>query len=148
MDFDPNILVQKLRAMAQFAPIMALPTILRDSETGQINWSHIITGALTAGLISLGTAAIRMNNELAELRVITSQNKQYIDMLPVIATRQAEDREKISKLEEGRVTATRENLRRSDAEQLRAEMERFMRLESSRIQDRVDQLQPNRGIRR
>ena len=75
MEFDPSIALQKLRGMSHHMPMvgLALPAIIRDSETGQVNWSNVITGGLTACVIAAGTSLISLNNKVSELTVIAAQ---------------------------------------------------------------------------
>jgi hypothetical protein len=71
MEFDPNMVFQKLRGLSNMPMAgLALPAIIRDSETGQVNWSNVITGGLTACVIAAGTSLISLNNKVAELAVI------------------------------------------------------------------------------
>lgn len=66
---------------------LALPAIIRDSETGQVNWSNVITGGLTACVIAAGTSLISLNNKVAELAVVSAQRGQYIEQIPAALER-------------------------------------------------------------
>ena len=138
MDFDPNLAFQKLRGLSSTHLAMALPAVLRDSETGQVNWSNVVTGALTAGLIASGSSLFALNSKVAELSLLAQQRGQYIEQLPVIATRQQQVLERLEKLEEGRTAATNDRFRKADGDQLRAEFERRLALEVLRIETRID----------
>jgi hypothetical protein len=136
MDLDPNLVIQKLRGLVNLS--FVLPAVLRDSETGQINWSNVVTGALTAGLIASGSSLFALNAKVAELSLLAQQRGAYIEQLPVLATRQQHVLDRLEKLEEGKTAATNERFRKSDGDQLRTDLERRIAIEIARTEARID----------
>ena len=141
MDIDLNLIAQKLRGTLSF-PIGAFPIMLiKDPETGQINWSNIITSSLAAGVIAVGSSLISISNKLSELSIIVAQRSTYVEQLPVIATRQQNVIERLEKIEGGNVAATNDRFRRGDAERMEAGIERRITSEIARLERRIDNIQ-------
>ena len=59
----------KARDMSSHSAVMAVAatSIIKDDD-GQIKWSSILTGGLTAGLIAAATSLFSMQQTLTELR--------------------------------------------------------------------------------
>ena len=140
MEFDPSIALQKLRGLSHNMPMigLALPAIIRDSETGQVNWSNIITGGLTACVIAAGTTLISINREVAELKVIAAQRSQYIEQMPAALERLRAMEKAVDSLVAGNAAATSDRFRGSDAARMKVEIETRFLQELSRVENRID----------
>ena len=140
MEFDPSIALQKLRGLSHNMPMigLALPAIIRDSETGQVNWSNIITGGLTACVIAAGTTLISINKEVAELKVIAAQRSQYIEQMPAALERLRAMEKAVDSLVAGNAAATSDRFRGSDAARMKVEIETRFLQELSRVENRID----------
>lgn len=59
--------LQKVRVMAEPSAVVGLAatSIIKDEE-GQIKWSAVLTGGLTAGLIAASTSLFSMQQTLTE----------------------------------------------------------------------------------
>ena len=117
---------------------LALPAIIRDSETGQVNWSNVITGGLTASVIAAGTAMVSINKEVAELRVVTAQRQQYIEQIPAALERLRAMEKSVDALVSGSAAATSERFRASDAARMKVEIETRFLQELSKLEARQD----------
>lgn len=139
MEFDPNMVFQKLRGLSHMPMAgLALPAIIRDSETGQVNWSNVITGGLTACVIAAGTSLISLNNKVAELSVIAAQRGQYIEQIPAALERLRYQERAVDALVTGSAAATADRFRASDAARMEARIEtRFMQ-ELAKLEARID----------
>jgi len=140
MDFDPNLVLQKLRGLSHHLPGMGLvlPAIIRDSETGQVNWSNVITGGLTACVIAAGTSLISLNNKVSELTVIAAHRSQYIEQMPAAMERLRQQEKAVDALVNGSAVATSERFRASDAARLEARMETRFLQELAKLEARID----------
>ena len=140
MEFDPGIALQKLRGLSHNMPMigLALPAIIRDSETGQVNWSNVITGGLTACVIAAGTSLISLNNKVSELTVIAAQRSQYIEQIPAALERLRSMEKAVDSLVAGNAAATSDRFRGSDAARMKVEIETRFLQELSRLESRID----------
>jgi hypothetical protein len=139
MEFDPNMVFQKLRGLSHMPAVgLALPAIIRDSETGQVNWSNVITGGLTACVIAAGTSLISLNNKVAELAVISAQRGQYIEQMPAALERLRYQEKAVDALVTGNAAATSDRFRASDAARMKVEIETRFLQELSRVENRID----------
>ena len=136
MELDLNLAVQKLRGLSHLGLI--LPAVIRDSETGQVNWSNVITGGLTASVIAAGTAMVSINKEVAELRVVTAQRQQYIEQIPAALERLRAMEKSVDALVSGSAAATSERFRASDAARMKVEIETRFLQELSKLEARQD----------
>jgi len=140
MEFDPSLALQKIRGLSHNMPMigLALPAIIRDSETGQVNWSNIITGGLTACVIAAGTSLISLNNKVAELTVIAAQRSQYVEQIPAAMERLRAQEKAVDALITGNASATSERFRASDASRMKAEIESRFLQEIAKLENRID----------
>ena len=140
MDFDPNLVLQKLRGLSHHLPGMGLvlPAIIRDSETGQVNWSNVITGGLTACVIAAGTSLISLNNKVSELTVITAHRTQYIEQMPAALERLRATEKTVDSLVAGNAAATADRFRGSDAARMKSEIESRFLQEIAKLEGRID----------
>lgn len=136
MELDLNLAVQKLRGLSHLGLI--LPAVIRDSETGQVNWSNVITGGLTASVIAAGTAMVSINKEVAELRVVTAQRQQYIEQIPAALERLRAMEKSVDALVSGSAAATSERFRASDAARMKVEIETRFLQELAKLEARID----------
>jgi hypothetical protein len=139
MEIDPNMMFQKLRGLSHMPMAgLALPAIIRDSETGQVNWSNVITGGLTACVIAAGTSLISLNSKVAELAIIAAQRGQYIDQIPAALERLRAQEKAVDALVTGNASATSERFRTSDASRMKAEIESRFLQELAKLESRMD----------
>jgi len=136
VELDLNLAVQKLRGLSHLGLI--LPAVIRDSETGQVNWSNVITGGLTASVIAAGTAMVSINKEVAELRVVTAQRQQYIEQIPAALERLRAMEKSVDALVSGSAAATSERFRASDAARMKVEIETRFLQELAKLEARID----------
>ena len=138
MDLDPSIIVQKFRGLSHIDFAMLLPAVLRDSETGQINWNHVITGGLTTCVIAAGTSLISLNNKVSELTVLAAQRSQYIEQIPAALERLRAQEKAMDSLMAGNVAATSDRFRASDAVRMEARFETRFLQELTKLESRID----------
>lgn len=136
MELDPNLVLQKLRGMSAVG--LALPAIIRDSETGHVNWSNVITGGLTACVIAAGTTLISINKDVAELKVIAAQRQQYIEQMPAAMERLRQQEKAVDALVNGNAVATSDRFRASDATRMEARIEARFLQELAKLETRID----------
>lgn len=138
VDIDLNALANKLPHALKGAYFMALPAVLRDSETGQVQWSTVFTGVLTAGLIASGSSLVALNSKVTELSALAAQRGAIIDQLPAALARQEMVLKRLDAIEAGNVTATNDRFRASDAQRMELKLEAMMQREIARIESRID----------
>jgi hypothetical protein len=115
-----------------------MPAIIRDTETGQVNWSNVITGGLTACVIAAGTSLIGLNNKVSELTIIAAQRGQYIEQMPATLERVRHLEKAVDALVSGNASATADRFRASDAARMKAELEARFLQELARVENRID----------
>lgn len=140
MDFDLNLIWQKLRALSHHVPLAGfmMPAIIRDTETGQVNWSNVITGGLTACVIAAGTSLISQSKEISELKVLAAQRQQYIEQIPAALERLRAQEKAVDALVTGSAAATSDRFRASDAARMEARIETRFLQELAKLEARVD----------
>jgi hypothetical protein len=146
MDIDLTPFLQKVRGLSSIDFAMALPAVLRDSETGQINWNHVITGGLTTCVIAAGTSLISLNNKVSELTVLAAQRSQYIEQIPAALERLKAQEKAMDSLMAGNVAATSDRFRASDANRMEARLETRFLQELTKLENRIDR-ESGRGKR-
>jgi len=112
--------------------------VLRDSETGQVQWSTVFTGVLTAGLIASGSSLVALNSKVTELGALATQRGAIIDQLPAALARQEMVLKRLDAIEAGNVTATNDRFRASDAQRMELKLEAMVQRELARIESRLD----------
>ncbi|OPZ08847.1 MAG: hypothetical protein BWZ07_03098 [Alphaproteobacteria bacterium ADurb.BinA280] len=117
---------------------MAIAGVLRDSETGQVQWSTVFTGVLTAGLIASGSSLVALNSKVTELGALAAQRGAIIDQLPAALARQEMVLKRLDAIEAGNVTATNDRFRASDAQRMELKLEAMMQRELARLDARLD----------
>lgn len=138
MDVDVYALAHKLPQVLKGVWTMAAVGVLRDSETGQVQWSTVFTGVLTAGLIASGSSLVALNSKVTELAALASQRGAVIDQIPAALARQEMVMKRLDAIEAGNVTATNERFRSSDAQRMELKLEAMIQRELARIESRLD----------
>ena len=71
MDFDTanhaaNLSAHKLPHLAALSSY--LPAIVRDPDSGEIRWSVVVQGVLSAAILGIGASYVQTYREIAEIR--------------------------------------------------------------------------------
>lgn len=134
-DTWPNVM-QRAREMAEHSGVMAVAatSIIKDDE-GQIKWSSILTGGLTAGLIAAATSLFSMQQTLTELRTKYEGRAAQVEMIPAINERQRFVLEELTAIRSEKATATNDRFRGSDALRLEERLQRNIDALDRRIDD-------------
>lgn len=135
--------LQKARSMAEHSAVVGLAatSIIKDEE-GQIKWSSILTGGLTAGLIAAATSLFSMQQTLTELRTRYEGRAAQVEMIPALAERQRFVLEELAAIRTEKATATSDRFRGADAQRLEERLQRHI----DALDRRIDELE--RGKRR
>lgn len=141
-DTWPQVLA-KVRAISDHHAVMAVAatSIIKDEE-GQIKWSTVLTGGLTAGLIAAATSLFSMQQTLTELRTKYEGRAAQVELIPTIAERQRFVMEELSSLRAEKAAATSDRFRGADAQRLEERLQRHI----DALDRRMDELE--RGKRR
>ena len=146
MDLMHDTLLQvlaKVRAISDHHAVMAVAatSIIKDEE-GQIKWSAVLTGGLTAGLIAAATSLFSMQQSLTELRTKYEGRAAQVEMIPALAERQRFVLEELTAIRTEKAAATSDRFRGADAQRLEERLQRHI----DALDRRVDELE--RGKRR
>ena len=146
MDFMHDTWLQvlaKVRAISDHHAVMAVAatSIIKDEE-GQIKWSAVLTGGLTAGLIAAATSLFSMQQSLTELRTKYEGRAAQVEMIPALAERQRFVLEELTAIRTEKAAATSDRFRGADAQRLEERLQRHI----DALDRRVDELE--RGKRR
>lgn len=135
--------LQKARVMSENSAVVAVAatSIIKDEE-GQIKWSAVLTGGLTAGLIAAATSLISMQQTLTELRTKYESRAAQVELIPSIAERQRFVLEELTAIRTEKAAATSDRFRGSDAQRLEERLQRHI----DALDRRIDELE--RGKRR
>lgn len=130
--------LQKARSMAEHSAVVGLAatSVIKDEE-GQIKWSSILTGGLTAGLIAAATSLFSMQQTLTELRTKYEGRAAQVELIPTIAERQRFMMEELSALRTEKAAATSDRFRGEDARRLEERLQRYL----DSLDRRVDELE-------
>ncbi len=133
----------KVRAISDHQAVMAVAatSIIKDEE-GQIKWSTVLTGGLTAGLIAAATSLFSMQQTLTELRTKYEGRAAQVEMIPTIAERQRFVLEELTAIRTEKAAATIDRFRGADAQRLEERLQRHI----DALDRRVDELE--RGKKR
>lgn len=137
MDFEntqnaANLAAHKLQHLAVLSPY--LPAIVRDPESGEIRWSVVVQGVLSAAILGIGASYIQTYREIAEIRIIQSQRGADIGAIPSLSTKIDYLTREVESLKDGRAAATSDRFRASDAQRLEERLQK----EIGKISDRLD----------
>jgi gas vesicle protein len=141
MDIGNDIwlqLVAKARAISEHRELLAVAatSIIKDEE-GQIKWSAVLTGGLTAGLIAAATSLFSVQQTLTELRTKYEGRAAQVELIPTIAERQRFMVEELSALRTEKAAATSDRFRGSDAQRLEERLQRHI----DSLDRRIDELE-------
>lgn len=134
-DAWPQVL-QKARAMMEHPAVycVAATSIIKDEE-GQIKWSSILTGGLTAGLIAAATSLFSMQQTLTELRTKYEGRAAQVELIPTMAERQRFMLEELTAIRTEKASATSDRFRGADAQRLEERLQRHIDALDRRIDD-------------
>ena len=126
----------KARDMSSHSAVMAVAatSIIKDDD-GQIKWSSILTGGLTAGLIAAATSLFSMQQTLTELRTKYEGRAAQVELIPAINERQRFVLEELTAIRSEKATATNDRFRGSDALRLEERLQRNIDALDRRIDD-------------
>ncbi len=127
--------LQKARALAESPTVLcvAAMSIIKDEE-GQIKWSSILTGGLTAGLIAAATSLFSMQQTLTELRAKYETRAAQVE-LKVMAERQQFLLEELAAIKTEKANATSDRFRGVDAQRLEERLQRHIDALDRRLDD-------------
>lgn len=133
----------KARGVYEHSAVIAVAatSIIKD-EDGQIKWSTVMTGGLTAGLIAAATSLFSMQQTLTELRTKYEGRAAQVEMIPAIAERQRFVLEELTAIKTEKAAATSDRFRGADAQRLEERLQRHIDM----LDRRVDELE--KGKRR
>jgi len=123
------------------SPVAILASSIIKDEEGQIKWSSIITGGLTAGMIASASSLISMQQTITELRTVTAHRAPYIEKIPQIDAKMDFALQEIAALKSGSVAATSERFRASDGARLEARLEKAIDTEVSRLERKIEEVE-------
>ena len=146
-DIDMSALVDKLHPALKGVGIMAIDMI-RDSQTGQVQWSTVFTGVLTAGLIAAASSIIALNSKVTELAALASQRAASIDNIPAMQARQENVIRRLDSIESGNALAVNDRFRAADAQRMELRLETLIAKDISRIESRIEREVLLKGSRR
>lgn len=134
-DILPHVLA-KLRAISDHQAMLAIAatSIIKDEE-GQIKWSTVLTGGLTAGLIAAATSLFSLQQTLTELRTKYEGRAAQVELIPAINERQRFMLEELAALRTEKASATSDRFRGSDAQRLEERLQRHIDALDKRIDD-------------
>ena len=137
MDLHSDIWTQVLaKARAIFDHegmiVMAGASIIKDEE-GQIKWSSVLTGGLTAGLVAAATSLFSVHQTLTELRTKYDSRAAQVELIPAIAERQKFVLEELNAIRTEKAAATSDRFRGADAQRLEERLQRHIDLLDRRI---------------
>lgn len=138
MDMPQIDLLHAITAKAKMlvdAPIAILASSIIKDDEGQIKWSSIMTGGLTAGLIAAATSMFSMQQTLTELRTKYEGRAAQVEMIPAINERQRFVLEELAALRSEKAAATNDRFRGSDALRLEERLQRNIDALDRRIDD-------------
>ena len=126
----------KVRAMSDHQAVLAVAatSIIKDEE-GQIKWSAVLTGGLTAGLIAATTSLFSMQQTLTELRTKYEGRAAQVEMIPAIAERQRFVLEELTAIRTEKAAATSDRFRGADAQRLEERLQRHIDALDRRVDD-------------
>jgi len=113
---------------------MAATSIIKDEE-GQIKWSTVLTGGLTAGLIAAATSLFSMQQTLTELRTKYEGRAAQVELIPAINERQKFVIEELTAIRSEKAVATSDRFRGADAQRLEERLQRHIDALERRVDD-------------
>ena len=137
MDFDSthsaaNLAAHKLPHLAALSPYV--PAIVRDPDSGEIRWSVVVQGVLSAAILGIGASYIQTYREIAEIRIVQAQRAADIGSIPALSTKIDYLTREVESLKDERSAATSDRFRASEAQRLEERLQK----EIGKISDRLD----------
>jgi len=123
------------------SPVAILASSIIKDEEGQIKWSSIITGCLTAGMIASASSLISMQQTITELRTMAQYRAPYIEKIPQLDAKMDFALQEITALKTGSASATSERFRASDGARLEARLEKAIDTEVSRLERKIEEVE-------
>lgn len=130
----------KAREMSEHSAVMAVASSLIKDEEGQIKWSSILTGGLTAGLIASATSMFTMQQTLTELRTKYEGRAAHVELIPAMNERQRFMLDELAALRAERAAAASDRFRVADALRLEERLQRNI----DELDRRLDDLERGR----
>ncbi len=129
-------ILAKARETAGHSAVLAVAatSIIKDEE-GQIKWSTVLTGGLTAGLIAAATSLFSMQQTLTELRTKYESRAAQLEMIPAIVERQRFILEELTAIRSEKATATSDRFRGADAQRLEERLQKHIDALDRRLDD-------------
>lgn len=126
----------KARDLSDHSAVIAVAatSIIKDEE-GQIKWSTVLTGGLTAGLIAAATSLFSMQQTLTELRTKYEGRAAQLEMIPAIVERQRFILEELTAIRSEKATATSDRFRGADAQRLEERLQKHIDALDRRLDD-------------
>lgn len=126
----------KARDLSDHSAVIAVAatSIIKDEE-GQIKWSTVLTGGLTAGLIAAATSLFSMQQTLTELRTKYESRAAQLEMIPAIVERQRFILEELTAIRSEKATATSDRFRGADAQRLEERLQKHIDALDRRLDD-------------
>ena len=141
MDFDSTSMfgsiLHKLKDLYE-SPVVVIPGLLVNQDTGGINWGNVFTGILTAGLLASGSALISLSNRVSELNALSVQRGVLTDQLPAVIEKLRVQEKAIDAINAGSVAATFDRFRASDAAKLEARLDARISREIDGLENRIE----------
>jgi len=129
-------ILAKARETSEHSAVLAVAatSIIKDEE-GQIKWSTVLTGGLTAGLIAAATSLFSMQQTLTELRTKYEGRAAQVELIPAISERQRFVLEELQALRAEKATATSDRFRGADAQRLEDRLQKQLDAMERRVDD-------------
>mgnify|MGYP000974726778 FL=1 len=137
-----QILAKARETSEHYAVLAVAATSIIKDEEGQIKWSTVLTGGLTAGLIAAATSLFSMQQTLTELRTKYEGRAAQVELIPAINERQKFVIEELTAIRSEKAVATSDRFRGVDAQRLEERIQRNI----DALERRVDDLE--RGKKR
>lgn len=129
--------LHKARAIVEHPAVVcvAAASVIRDDE-GQIKWSTVLTGGLTAGLIAAAASLFSIQQTLTELRTKYEGRAAQVELIPAINERQRFILEELASIKSEKASATSDRFRGSDAQRMEERLQRHI----DALDKRIDEL--------
>jgi len=129
-------ILAKARGLSEHSAVIAVAatSIIKDEE-GQIKWSTVLTGGLTAGLIAAATSLFSMQQTLTELRTKYEGRAAQVELIPAINERQKFVIEELTAIRSEKAVATSDRFRGVDAQRLEERIQRNIDALERRVDD-------------
>jgi len=130
-----QILAKARETSEHYAVLAVAATSIIKDEEGQIKWSTVLTGGLTAGLIAAATSLFSMQQTLTELRTKYEGRAAQVELIPAINERQKFVIEELTAIRSEKAVATSDRFRGVDAQRLEERIQRNIDALERRVDD-------------